>query len=73
MHSAHDLVDGLQGGLSESIDIRARNIAEVDCTAHTVCYMTLATDPLVGFEQCAGESTVSAVNMSQVERIPPFA
>ena len=47
MYTADNFIDGLQGGLTKRIDVRARDITEVDGTSDAVRDIRRATEPLV--------------------------
>ena len=47
MYTADNFVDGLKGGLTKRIDVRARDVAEVDGTTDAVRDIRRATEPLV--------------------------
>ena len=47
MDPADNFVDGLKGGLTKRIDVRARDVAEVDGTTDAVRDIRRATEPLV--------------------------
>lgn len=45
------LVHGLQGGLTEGVDFRPRDISEVDCPANFVLEVLGLRSPLVGLKE----------------------
>ena len=75
MHTANDLVNGLQRRLSKCVDVCTRDVAEVDRASDPMGHVGRATEPLVRLEErSAGPLSKSMHDEGLIRRcISPFA
>lgn len=59
VHPVHDLVDCLERRLAKRVDIRPRDVAEVNRASHAMRDVSGTAEPLVGLQQGAKSRSYS--------------